>query len=383
MTLPTRRWGARFRLWYAIDPAGDWSQLLHAVGDDSRLLSKRRSATLILRARAAALLLAVVTLAFVALDALVFPARLLGYLALARVVASAALLGLGFALRPATGMLQAKLGLALLFAIPTLFLFACNALLSQQELTGAAAAVGAVYTLMPFAMAAAISIFPLAWLEALALGLMVMLVEWGTMATQNHYGLALTSYGVLWLALLVTAMSAVAGMNQLGLMNAIIAQASHDPLTQCYARRAGEELMGMYFGLAQRQRQSLSVVFLDLDHFKDINDRFGHERGDAILAQAGAALRAALRASDLALRWGGEEFLIVLPDTSREQAVAFVERLMAAGLGQRPDDTPLTASLGIASFPSDGVSTWSALVELADQRMYRAKQAGRNRYVDV
>ncbi len=210
---------------------------------------------------------------------------------------------------------------------------------------------------------------------------MVMAVQVASVAAQNHATGLLTGTGVVWSALLVTLMSALAGMNQVGLMAAIIAQATHDPLTGGYVRRTGEELLGMYHGLAARRQQPLSVLFIDLDRFKAINDGFGHEAGDAILAQAGAAFKAALRGSDLLLRWGGEEFLIVLPDTGTAQAVTFVERLVAAGFGRRPDGTPLTASMGLASYPADAVDGWPALVQLADQRMYQAKQAGRNRWV--
>lgn len=374
------RWGHRLITWLGMDAAGELGQLLHA-GRHSLLLSRRRAATLVMRTRAAALLLALTTLAFMGLDAVVFPRELFASLAAARLVAAAALVLLAVWLRDGRRLSGAHTGLLLLFGIPTALLFVANNLLAQQPLVGAAASVSGVYSLMPFVMAAAISIFPLAWFEALALGLMVMAVELATVAAQSPHGGLLNGSGALWSALLVTLMSALAGMNQVGLMAAIIAQATHDPLTGGYVRRNGEELLGMYYSLALRRQQPLSVLFMDLDRFKAINDSFGHEAGDAILAQAGAAFKAALRDSDLLLRWGGEEFVIVLPDTDTAQAQAFVERLVAVGLGQRPDGTPLTASMGLASFPHDGVASWPALVQLADARMYQAKQAGRNRWV--
>ncbi len=371
---------ALLRHWLSTDAHGKLGHLLHP-SRRALLLSNRRAATLIQRTRTAAWLLAALTLAFTALDAAVFPHELFVGLALARVCAGGALLLLAVGLRYAKRLSGAHGGLLLLFAIPTVFLFACDHLLARQPLVGAAATVGGIYTLMPFVMAAAISVFPLAWFEALALGLMALGVEAGAMAMQNHFTVALSGAGVLWAVLLVTLMAMVAGMNQVALMGAIIAQATRDPLTGGYLRRTGEEFLSLYMGLARRHGQPLSVLFIDLDRFKAINDDFGHDAGDAVLAQAGAAFKAALRGSDLLVRWGGEEFLIVLPDTDTLQAIAFVERLMGTGLGQRPDGAPLTASLGLACHPHDAVEDWPALVHLADQRMYQAKQAGRNRYI--
>lgn len=81
------------------------------------------------------------------------------------------------------------------------------------------------------------------------------------------------------------------------------------------------------------------------------------------------------------MRWGGEEFILLMPDTSQAQAVAALERLRQGGLGMRPDSTPVTASIGVAERRADKITDWHALIELADQRMYRAKQAGRDRIV--
>jgi diguanylate cyclase (GGDEF)-like protein len=343
------------------------------------LLSRQRAAVLIARTRTSALGLAALTLLFAAVDALVFPSRLLLQLALARLVAASALVGLGWCMGRARTLRGAYLGMLGLFGIPALFLFVSGALMAAAPLSGFGVAVAAIYTLMPFVMASAIAIFPLAWFEALTLGLLAMAVEAGALATQHHYAWALTTLGVVWLALLVTVTSVLASMIQVNLMATILAQTTHDPLTGCYVRRTGEELLAMHFSLAARRHQPLALLFIDLDHFKAVNDDYGHERGDAVLAQVGVALRAALRGSDLAVRWGGEEFLLVLPGTDPGQAMGFAERLRARGLGMRPEGAPLTASMGVASYPADAVADWPVLVERADARMYQAKQAGRDR----
>ena len=112
-----------------------------------------------------------------------------------------------------------------------------------------------------------------------------------------------------------------------------------------------------------------------------MNDEFGHEVGDGVLAAAAAALREITRDSDVAIRWGGEEFVVVLPDTTSTDAVTLIQRLRASSLGTLPDGRRITVSIGVAELRADGVQSAAALVSLADHRMYLAKQAGRNRYV--
>jgi diguanylate cyclase (GGDEF)-like protein len=123
------------------------------------------------------------------------------------------------------------------------------------------------------------------------------------------------------------------------------------------------------------------VLFADIDRFKLVNDEFGHEAGDRVLAEVAASLRGALRESDVLVRWGGEEFLAILPQASRAEAAALIDRLRARGFGLLPDRRAVTLSIGLAEYPSDGSGRAIDLVALADQRMYAAKQAGRNRFV--
>ncbi|HYD66097.1 GGDEF domain-containing protein, partial [Azospirillum sp.] len=143
----------------------------------------------------------------------------------------------------------------------------------------------------------------------------------------------------------------------------------------------GEELLRLQFAHAQRSDQPLSLIFFDLDDFKKVNDRYGHDEGDKVLRGAAEAIRGMLRQSDVLVRWGGEEFLVVMPNTPCEGALKAVERLRGEGFGRRPDGTRQTASVGIAEHTADGPREWEKLVELADHRMYLAKQAGKDRVV--
>jgi len=121
-------------------------------------------------------------------------------------------------------------------------------------------------------------------------------------------------------------------------------------------------------------------VLFDLDHFKQINDLFGHEKGDEVLAAVGVATMSSLRASDFAGRFGGEEFILLLPDTNREGAVTVAENIREAlvGLEVAGVSRPITASFGVAAVPDD-VDGPTVLLRAADRALYLAKSRGRNR----
>jgi diguanylate cyclase (GGDEF)-like protein len=157
-------------------------------------------------------------------------------------------------------------------------------------------------------------------------------------------------------------------------------RAATDPLTGLPNKRAIADTIKRMLAHASRSLTPLSVLMIDLDHFKAINDRFGHPVGDQALASAASAITAAIRASDFAGRNGGEEFVVLLPDTGLEGAVAAAEkiRLAIAGVDPPGGETVMTASLGIAVYPDHAMTT-DRLERLADAALYTAKRAGRNR----
>jgi diguanylate cyclase (GGDEF)-like protein len=129
----------------------------------------------------------------------------------------------------------------------------------------------------------------------------------------------------------------------------------------------------------------VAVMLIDLDRFKRINDSFGHEAGDVVLKAIAALLKGKVRGSDIACRYGGEEFALILPETGLDAAVRRAEdiRLAIAGLGLSYAEKPMgriTASFGIALFPNHGEHT-DTLLRVADMALYAAKGAGRNRVV--
>jgi diguanylate cyclase (GGDEF)-like protein len=151
-----------------------------------------------------------------------------------------------------------------------------------------------------------------------------------------------------------------------------------DPVTSLANRRGGEEAFAREVSRARRGGTPLSLVLFDIDHFKHINDRAGHAVGDRVLRDISDILSGSQRGSDLAMRWGGEEFLVLLPDVGLSGARAFAERVrenvqnMAVGEAGR-----ITVSAGVAELQEDEDA--AAALARADAGLYRAKAAGRNR----
>ena len=158
-----------------------------------------------------------------------------------------------------------------------------------------------------------------------------------------------------------------------------------DSLTGLDNRRAMQERGRVELKRAARSGQPVSVILCDLDHFKNVNDKYGHEAGDRALTSAAAVLREALRESDALGRWGGEEFMVILPGTDERGAAEVAERMRAAIAAARFNGVAEsnTISLGVASSATldDPAMEWDLLIKEADQRLYRAKHEGRNRVV--
>lgn len=157
-------------------------------------------------------------------------------------------------------------------------------------------------------------------------------------------------------------------------------RAATDALTGLPNRRAVDDTLLRMLAQAGRSFTPMSAIMMDLDHFKAINDTYGHDRGDEVLAAFATRLREVLRTSDFAGRSGGEEFIIFLPGTDRTGAVRLAEKLRAAtrGLTVSGLDRDITASFGIACFPDDAVDA-QALMRCADRALYAAKRGGRDR----
>jgi diguanylate cyclase (GGDEF)-like protein len=158
-----------------------------------------------------------------------------------------------------------------------------------------------------------------------------------------------------------------------------------DPLTGLFNRRYMEESLERELRRAVRNQHPVGVILCDLDHFKQFNDTFGHEAGDALLRQTGTVLPRLLRASDIACRYGGEEFMLILPEACLETVLKRADRVRTAIRQLKVQHGtqllgPVTLSIGIALFPDHG-QTGEAVLRAADIALYQAKTEGRDRVV--
>jgi len=159
-------------------------------------------------------------------------------------------------------------------------------------------------------------------------------------------------------------------------------QAIRDPLTGLYNRRYLEAELAREISRAERKQDAVCVIMLDIDHFKNFNDQYGHDMGDIVLRHLGLFLQNSVRSGDVACRYGGEEFLIIMPEINLESAVERAETLRA-GIEKFNENEnrhypgKLTISLGVAAYPQHG-STRHEVMVAADEALYAAKRAGRN-----
>jgi len=348
----------------------------------SMLMSQRRATLIVNRVRLFAFLFAVLTPLWGIVDVMVFSYPLWFGLATCRLLACTAFICLLLFYRPSGNLFDAYRAVALLFAIPTAFYIASHTLLigyEQTQLTQLSAVVATGYAFLPFVLMAGLAIFPLTLLENTIMAGVLLLAQalagylsWSTLNWPSYAG-------GFWLLILIAGVSALASLSQLAFMIALVRQAIRDPLTGIFSRGSGQEILKLQWDTACRHDTGLAVAFIDIDHFKPINDTYGHEAGDMVLRDCTQHMLANLRNTDTLLRWGGEEFVVIMPDTDIEQARLALERMVRNGLGRRPDGNTLTCSIGLAERCTDYMENPGELLEIADKRMYIAKTSGRNR----
>ena len=156
-----------------------------------------------------------------------------------------------------------------------------------------------------------------------------------------------------------------------------------DHLTNLFNRRYLAEVLDGEFFRARRNNEYLSLIIVDIDYFKNVNDTYGHQNGDVVLAAVASLAQRQLRAYDSAARYGGEEFVLLIPGTSLAGGVMVAERLRQSVLDfsfpPPMEDLTVTISAGVATYPSPLVDSVDSLFRQADEALYRAKQSGRNR----
>jgi diguanylate cyclase (GGDEF)-like protein len=168
------------------------------------------------------------------------------------------------------------------------------------------------------------------------------------------------------------------------LMETLRESSLRDPMTGLSNRRFLEEYVDTLIANVRRKQSPVTILMLDLDHFKMVNDTYGHDAGDIVLKELSLVIKRTVRTSDIVIRYGGEEFLVVLNDTSGEDAEHVAENIRATVEKMRINYGGIvlqkTISIGLADFPIDSNSFWQA-VKFADVALYHAKESGRNRVV--
>ncbi|MCE8034511.1 GGDEF domain-containing protein [Billgrantia tianxiuensis] len=340
------------------------------------------------RVLALGLIFALLSPLWIVVDSLVLPTELLRYTLLGRVVLLLGLVGvlaLAYFSRERIGRIRFSAGM--LLALPAGFYLLVLSMLPPEQVHSL---VG--YGFIPFLLVAALSVFPFTLLESLAAGLAML----GLLAfSQTVDGSWLTGRGVenFWLLSSLLVVSLAANHFQLSLLLRLYRQATHDPLTGLFNRGALEvHLEKIQAWQRETEGQDslghvpCSLLMLDLDHFKRINDSYGHSVGDGVLCQFAELLVRQTRRHDCVARYGGEEFVIILVGSGPARALEVAERIRFAVektefRGHDDEPIPVTTSIGVTRLEQDEPPREA--LRRADEALYRAKREGRNQVISA
>lgn len=160
-----------------------------------------------------------------------------------------------------------------------------------------------------------------------------------------------------------------------------------DPLTQLFNRRYMMEVLEKEIQRTFRKGSPISLIIMDIDHFKKVNDVYGHQQGDTVLVNVAGLVKRHLRSYDVAARYGGEEFVGILPETPLDEAMVVAERVRVAvqqlTFAHKLQTLKITISMGVATYPGPGVDSIDDIIRVADEALYRAKSEGRNRVITL
>jgi diguanylate cyclase (GGDEF)-like protein len=327
------------------------------------------------RVRTLAPVLAALTLGWIALDAAALPTRDAIAIGVIRLIVAAALL----LLSRVAGRLTANRALRVFVWVQAAGFGAMQLLLPRA---GLSSELG--YGLFPFVVVAQLALFPAPWPQTLRAALAPAAALALVLYAAGGFGHA--AWRDVWLLALLTGVAAWTAQAQLDLLGRLLGarrEATQDALTGLANRRRLDARLAIEHARVSRHGGALSVLMLDLDRFKRVNDEYGHAAGDAVLAAAAHAMVDELRAIDLGGRFGGEEFLAVLPDTPLDDAMRVAGRIRrrVAALVTIHDGTAIavTVSIGVAQLDDGG--SIAGLLARADAALYDAKRGGRDRCV--
>jgi diguanylate cyclase (GGDEF)-like protein len=345
-------------------------------------LTARRSSMIVSRVRLVAGVFAILTPLWIVVDVLALPQEVWLGLVPMRVLTAAAFGAIFLAVRRMHTLGDAYRALFFLLAVPTAFFLFAHLHMSQFHLDGIPEGYALGYAYLPFVMLAGLSVFPLTVAESVTITAPILGAQIVALAiTRSMLDWPAFSASI-WVLFLVAAVAMLASLSQLAFMIVIVRDGIHDSLTKCYSRLCGEELLDLQFTWSSRSGNALALALIGLDNFQEVNIRFGYATGDAALKSITEILHDNLRSGDMLVRWTGNEYLLILPTASAEEAAAVTRRLLSSGLGVRPDLAPLTGSIGLSERLRDSAEDWWRLVDLAGARMQAARQAGGNQTVE-
>jgi diguanylate cyclase (GGDEF)-like protein len=357
----------------------NWDDVLSARSHSAEI-SHERYGLILSRVQFVSRFFGVLILLWVGIEFVYWPWPVSGWLALERAVAAGAFSVLGTH-RFEPRAFAAYRALMALLLIPAALILGVEFVLAHtgahlEQQFGTQA-----YVFSPLLLVVSLSIFPLTVRESLWLTAPMIPVTVLPMIFWPQLFAATSPMAIVLMLALIAAISAIASLSQLSFLVSLVKKSATDGLTGAVTRKVGERMLDAMFAVAQRRNTPFSVLFIDLDRFKLVNDRFGHGAGDDVLRDVTASIRTVARRQDVLVRWGGEELVLIMPETSGTEIAGFVNRLAVSGIGRAPDGAVITASMGAAERMTDRADGWDALIAAADRRMYAAKAAGRNCYL--
>lgn len=365
----------------------EWLRLTNIADLSSNKLHSRdfngsRAEYIYMRLRFLSLIFALMALVWIPFDILFTPNEVFGKILGLRISYSAMFLFLGiWSLKPQS-LFYARLRLAFFAIIPSLFYISSKIIFKHHtDLEGVL--IG--YSFLPFLTVVLFSIFPLTLLEGISYIIIVIASFLMTALFLNELQ-SISAWGDLWLLALLGGISIWAQLAQLHMLLRLYREASRDALTGLVNRAVLNKWIEPEFARVRLKKQDLSAMLIDLDLFKRVNDTYGHLTGDQVLKDFSAILKSQLTGYNLIGRYGGEEFLAILPNLNSDETVLLAERIQkrcrsTSSQAINGEVVKYTVSIGVSQLNED--DTVSSLIDRADKCLYQAKMQGRDRVVNV
>jgi len=343
----------------------------------SRDFNGSRAEYIYMRIRLLALVFAILSILWIPIDALIVPDDALGSILALRIAYSILFLILGISTTGAQNLHFARLRISTFVLIPCFFYIGSRIVLND-DVNMQAALVG--YSFLPYLTVVLLAIFPLTLNEGISYSSIVGITFFGCEIYFSST-LSISTLIDIWLLTLLAGIAVWAQLAQLHMLLRLYREASRDPLTGLVNRRVLNKWLSLEISRARENNRPLSVLLFDLDFFKSVNDTYGHLTGDRVLQTFSRLLKRDLVNFNLIGRYGGEEFIAVLPDQNETKAMSIAENIRknchsVSTRGPNGSTVEFTVSVGITELRN--TDTTETLIHRVDKGLYRAKMNGRD-----